>query len=343
MGENINKELVSSFMNAPEVRRCFPPDWEMEKSKSCQCFPKINTQSALQPFADRVVLVGDCATTRLFKDGIGAAFFTAKAAASTAVLEGVSAEDFKQFYWPACKRISRDNALGKMIFAVTGLIKKIPIAKRALTRLVAEEQHKPGDKRYMSGILWDTFTGSSPYQDIFVRMLNPLLPLQMIRHMFPTRKSLKRETQTEEETMEKKSLGNTYEDGEFITREGESSHCMYVLQSGKVEVLKNKNGKEVRLGILEDGDFFGEMALFENEMHSVNIRAIGKVRLLTIDKKTLLRSMKVDPTMAYHLIEKMSRRLRKVNGQLSRIKSCDRRDWDTRPETAPEAAGSKSS
>ena len=54
-------------------------------------------------------MIGDCGVTRLNKDGIGAAYRTAKAAARTAIFEGVSAEDFRKHYWPVCQAISGDN------------------------------------------------------------------------------------------------------------------------------------------------------------------------------------------------------------------------------------------
>ena len=41
--------------------------------------------------------------------------------------------------------------------------------------MVVKEQKKEADKRYMSSVLWDTFTGSAGYQNIFVRFLNPML------------------------------------------------------------------------------------------------------------------------------------------------------------------------
>lgn len=67
---------------------------------------------AVQPSADRIVFIGDSGVTRLYEDGIGAAYRTAKAAATTAALQGISAEDFKQFYGPACRSIESDNNIG---------------------------------------------------------------------------------------------------------------------------------------------------------------------------------------------------------------------------------------
>jgi len=173
LGKNVDRQLVQAFLAAPEVRRCFPSGWDLTKGFPCQCFPNISVQSAVKPFADRVVLVGDCASTKLYKDGIGAAYTTAKAAATTAIFQGIAAEDFKQNYWPTCRVIDVDNSIGKIIFAITQQIQKRQFAKRGVLRMVIKEGHKEGQRRHMSTVLWDTFTGSAPYQDIFRRTLTP--------------------------------------------------------------------------------------------------------------------------------------------------------------------------
>jgi len=172
LGEEIDKELLHSFLDAPEVRQCFPPGFELEKA-SCQCAPRISIKGAAKPFADRIVFIGDSGETRLYKDGIGAAFRTAKSAASTAVFQGVSAEDFKQHYLPTCRKISTDNTIGKVVFQVTSLIQKTQFARRAVLRMVSREQQAKRGLRRMSTVLWDTFTGSAPYKEILFRTFHP--------------------------------------------------------------------------------------------------------------------------------------------------------------------------
>ncbi|MFQ5857940.1 MAG: hypothetical protein ACE5LU_20230, partial [Anaerolineae bacterium] len=125
------------------------------------------------PFADRIVFIGDCGSTRLYKDGIGAAYRTAKAAASTAVFQGISAEDFREHYWPACQAIDTDNTIGKLIFFVVGQIQKRRFARRAVLRMIVSEQQKEGGGRPMSTVQWDMYTGSGSYREIFMRTLHP--------------------------------------------------------------------------------------------------------------------------------------------------------------------------
>lgn len=173
LGTDVDANLLQTFLDAPEVKNCFPDNWDRNQP-TCQCFPRINIQGAFQPFADRVVFLGDCGVTRLYKDGIGAAYRAAKAAATTVVFEGISEEDFRNHYWVACKSIHNDNQFGKVIFAVTRLIQRIRFSRRAVLRMVDREQRRVGSHPYMSSVLWDTFTGSAPYKEVFLRTLDPL-------------------------------------------------------------------------------------------------------------------------------------------------------------------------
>ncbi len=173
LGEDIDRDLVQNFMNSSEVTNCFPSDLDLE-AKSCNCSPRINTSGALNPYGDRIVFIGDSGVTRLYKDGIGAAYRTAKSAATTAAIQGVSSEDFKKYYWPTCRNITTDNSIGKVVFFVSSQIQRRRFARRAMLRMTANEQKMEGSRRRMSMVLWDMFTGSAPYKDIFLRTLNPV-------------------------------------------------------------------------------------------------------------------------------------------------------------------------
>ena len=171
LGDNVDQELVESFLNAPEVRSCFPggrpPD------NACQCFPRLNLSHARRPYADRVVFIGDSGVARLYKDGIGSAYRTAKAAANCVALHGISANDFQEHYWPACRKIAFDNLLGRFVFGFCHLLQKLRFARRSVMRMTLIEQQTAGANPHMSSVLWDVFTGSAPYREVLLRTLHP--------------------------------------------------------------------------------------------------------------------------------------------------------------------------
>jgi flavin-dependent dehydrogenase len=172
LGDEIDKDLIKAFLESKEVEETMPKTWVGEM-RSCNCMPRINVIGADHPYADRIVFIGDSGVTRLYKDGIGAAYRTAKAAASTAMFQGVSAEDFKKHFMPTCDGIKFDNSIGKINFMVTKVIQKLRFTRHALLRMTALEQDKEGKERRMSMVLWDMFTGSAPYLEIFKRTLSP--------------------------------------------------------------------------------------------------------------------------------------------------------------------------
>ena len=117
------------------------------------------------------------------------------------------------------------------------------------------------------------------------------------------------------------ALGSVYEEGDVIVRQGDEDGCMYVIQEGQVEVVLDRDGEEIRLAVLADGDFFGEMAIFEQEVRSATVRAVSPARILTIDKKNFLRRIHEDPSLAYRMVQTMSRRIRELDAEVGRLKT----------------------
>ena len=120
--------------------------------------------------------------------------------------------------------------------------------------------------------------------------------------------------------MKTSELGKTFNDGEVIIREGDAGDFMYEILDGLVEVFQEREGEEVRLAVLGKGEFFGEMAIFEREKRSATVRAHGRVRVLTVDKKILLRRISEDPSLALRILERMSHRIRAMDNELVRLR-----------------------
>jgi CRP-like cAMP-binding protein len=78
-----------------------------------------------------------------------------------------------------------------------------------------------------------------------------------------------------------------FEDGARIVREGEPGRAFYVLVSGRVRVEKASPAGPQRLAILDEGAFFGEMALLDDCPRTASVVAEGPVELLEIDRARL--------------------------------------------------------
>lgn len=77
-----------------------------------------------------------------------------------------------------------------------------------------------------------------------------------------------------------RELGKKLHDGEILFRQGDAADRTYVITSGIVEVFRVADGQEIRLGELDNEDFFGEMATVEDSEWRACVRSKGKHRSL---------------------------------------------------------------
>ena len=132
----------------------------------------------------------------------------------------------------------------------------------------------------------------------------------------------------------KESLGREYHDGELVWSQGEAGDRMFVLQAGRATVIREDEGRETVIDTLEKGDVFGEMAIFDRQARSATIRAEGKAVILTLDKRTFLKRVHEDPSLAFQVLRKMSLRIRSLHQQIDALK---RREEPEAPGTFSDA------
>ncbi len=184
LGTAVNARTVDDFLDRPVVKGVLSkaPGYRVE----CRCLPKMNVRAPRTSYADRIVMCGDAGSTRLFKDGLGAAYLMGKAAAKTAVLQGVSKEDFRIGYAPTYKSIVIDNYYGHMLYEVIGIYRKFGLLTRSMLKVV-EKDHS-GDpnenEKILSGILWDMFTGNERYKKVFFKSFKVRMHIDMWEGVF---------------------------------------------------------------------------------------------------------------------------------------------------------------
>ena len=178
LGQNVNTHTVNNFLDNPVVKSVLPN--LMTKKPDCFCLPKMNIGAPRVPFTDRIVMCGDAGSTRLFKDGIGAAYIMGKAAAKTAVFQGVSAQHFQKEYYPVYKSIIIDNWFGKILFAITDLHRNYKILSKGMLDVVRKEQQNPVKPKRLSSVLWGMFTGNERYKNLFYSSVSVEMILDLL-------------------------------------------------------------------------------------------------------------------------------------------------------------------
>lgn len=99
------------------------------------------------------------------------------------------------------------------------------------------------------------------------------------------------------------SQSHVYAPGELIIREGERGASMFILNRGSVNVHIDDKGRPRTVATLNEGDFFGEMALFTGEPRTANISAVEETEVLEIKHDAMRHLFKTNPD----LVESLSR------------------------------------
>ena len=102
-------------------------------------------------------------------------------------------------------------------------------------------------------------------------------------------------------------------EGEYVFRENELGTEMYIIHEGKVEILSGTGSSETLLGVLEKGDFFGEMSILEDLPRAASARAVTDVKLLQINGSTFDQLLRNNPEIAVRMMRKLARRLRETD------------------------------
>jgi len=103
--------------------------------------------------------------------------------------------------------------------------------------------------------------------------------------------------------------------GQFIFREGDPGNEMYIIETGAVEITRQVRGAQP-LAVLEPGDFFGEMAVLEDQPRFASARAKENSRLLRIDRSAFAELVQQNFEIAVRIMRKLALRLRRTEQSL---------------------------
>ncbi|MCK4422280.1 Crp/Fnr family transcriptional regulator [candidate division WOR-3 bacterium] len=103
--------------------------------------------------------------------------------------------------------------------------------------------------------------------------------------------------------------------GETLFNEGDKGDKMYLIKIGKIRIVKELEGKSKTLAILDDGAFFGEMAVLDNRPRSAAAIAETDVHLIIVDREAFLLKVNENPFIKY-VISTLTQRLRKTDEML---------------------------
>ncbi len=121
--------------------------------------------------------------------------------------------------------------------------------------------------------------------------------------------------------IEKLTHERKYQSGEHVFKNSAPAEGMFIIISGNIEIyFGNEHSKQV-LAELTDHDFFGEIALLDDEPRSAGAVATGPSRLIGFFRPDLLSLMDRNPALSSKILSNLgavlAQRLRKTNEQLA--------------------------
>lgn len=114
--------------------------------------------------------------------------------------------------------------------------------------------------------------------------------------------------------------------GTVIMAAGEPGDCLYIVLDGVVQIVYPTRSGEFELARMGPGNFFGEMALLNDQPRSATVRAVEPVRALVLDKGDFRAIISQSPALALKLLEVMSQRIRYADEQIAGLSDKALRD-----------------
>lgn len=108
-----------------------------------------------------------------------------------------------------------------------------------------------------------------------------------------------------------------YPRNSVILFEDDPGDSLYIVSTGQVKVvLIGEDGREVILSVLNDGDFFGEMSLIDDEPRSAHVIAMRDSRLLVLRRDDFQQQVQQHPSIALKLLKVLVQRLRRADAKI---------------------------
>lgn len=115
-----------------------------------------------------------------------------------------------------------------------------------------------------------------------------------------------------------------YQRDEVIFHADERGDVFCLVVTGRVKVtMISPEGKEIILSTLGPGDFFGEMALLDDEPRSATVTAVEPLEVLTLWRNDLLQILREDFTITKKILAELSKRLRRASRRIESLVTMD--------------------
>lgn len=303
-GPAADHEGLRRFLETPELQRLLPLD---ETFLDIACEAPVVQAIRLPLYADRFVRLDASVLPRAFGKGILSAYLSARTAASMILSRNVAAPTFEALFAQLHAPEFLQSRLRTTGYRLPRTMKLAPLQPLWM-RTLFHEQQPPATPRPLTMILTHMMAGKSPL-DVVSRLRDARhILFAIIRGVRLKDLELPAEVQRYEHHIT--IFGRLYNDGDQIIMQGaECDDRMYIIHSGRVDIVREHEGRRQVLSRLEKGEFFGEMALLDNRRRSASAFAKGKTVIVTISKERYLKRIMDDPYKTIEILTRLAGRI----------------------------------
>jgi len=108
--------------------------------------------------------------------------------------------------------------------------------------------------------------------------------------------------------------------GTIVFHQHDSGGGLYLILAGSVKITRSgRDGREVTVAVLSEGNFFGEMSLLDGQPRSASATALQSARLLVLDREHFQRYVLAQPRIVAKLMRELSKRLRAADQAIENL------------------------
>ena len=120
------------------------------------------------------------------------------------------------------------------------------------------------------------------------------------------------------EMLRDESVVRTYDRNEMLFRQGDDSHDLFVVQSGRIAIAnRSGDGRESVVAVLEAGGLFGELGLFDDAPRSADARALTETSVIALEYEPVRAVLRARPDLLWVIVRILARRLRATDEALA--------------------------
>jgi CRP-like cAMP-binding protein len=114
------------------------------------------------------------------------------------------------------------------------------------------------------------------------------------------------------------SVSRSLRRGDVLFQEDDDGTELFVVESGRIAIAnRSPDGRESVVALMEPGDLFGEMALFDGLGRSAHARSLETSVVHAIPFRAIRDELEADPELLWGVVEMLARRLRSMDNALA--------------------------